>query len=207
MDDRDHHCGENKAGECIKKGQESLAPFHGVLGALRFWHGDLDHFLPIPIGHPVGFDLDAEAAVRAGAAGANAEVPVGVAVLVCFQVVLHLQGLYHVQEPLPVVRGDEAQRGFCEILLGEGDQVPACEMFQRLTVFWHSILLQPVCHLLGWPIDHFLHCAGTQRGAPLLAPGGSAVTVPTGQDTVPPRCVHPVRPHNRAVWREGQGRF
>lgn len=118
MDDRDHHCGENKAGKCIKKGQESLAPLHGVLGALRFGHGDLYHLLTVTIWHPIGFDFDAEAAVWGGDVCANAEVPVGVTILVCFHVVLHFQGLYHVQEPLPVVGGDSAQGGFCEILLG-----------------------------------------------------------------------------------------
>lgn len=118
MDDRDHHCGENKAGKCIKKGQKSFAPLHGVLGALRLWHGDLYHLLPVPIWHPIGCDLDAEAAVGGGEVCASAEVPVGMAVLVCFHVVFHFQGLYHVQEPLPIVRGDAAQGGFCEILLG-----------------------------------------------------------------------------------------
>lgn len=149
MDDRDHHCGENETAKCIKKGLKSLAPLHGVLGALQFRHGDLYHLLPIPIWHPIGFDLDAESAIRGGDVCANAEVPVGMAVLVYFHVVLHFQGLYHVQEPLPVVGGDSAQGGFCEILLGQVDQVPAREMFQRLTVFWHSILQQPVCHLFG----------------------------------------------------------
>ena len=96
MDDRDHHCSENKTGKCLKKGQESLAPLHGILGALRFWHGDLDHLFPKPIWHSVGFSLDAEAAIGVGNVNANAEVSVGVAILVCFHMVLHLQGLYHV---------------------------------------------------------------------------------------------------------------
>lgn len=118
MDDRDHHCGENKTGKCVKEGQKSLAPLHGVLGALQFWHGDLYHLFPIPIWHPIGFNLDAKAAVRGGDVYANVEVPIGMAILVCFHVVLHFQGLYHVQEPLPVVRGDSAQGGFFEILSG-----------------------------------------------------------------------------------------
>lgn len=96
MDDRDHHCGEDKTGKCIKKGQKSLAPLHGVLGTFQFWHGDLYHLFPIPIWHSIGFRLDAEAAIRDGDAHASAEVPIGVAILVRFHVVLHFQGLYHV---------------------------------------------------------------------------------------------------------------
>lgn len=96
MDDRDHHCSEDETGKCIKKGQKSFAPLHGVLGALWFWHGDLYHLFPIPIWHSIGFNLDAEAAIRVGNVDANAEVPVGVAILVCFDMVLHFQGLDHV---------------------------------------------------------------------------------------------------------------
>lgn len=149
MDDRDHHCGENKTEKRIKEGQESLAPLHGVLGALWFGHGDFDHLLPVPIWHPVGFDLEIEAVIRGRDIGAHAEVPVGVAIFVCFYVVLHFQGLDHVQESLPVVRGDSAQRGLGEVLSGQSDQVLAGEMFQRLTVLWHGILQKPVCHLFG----------------------------------------------------------
>lgn len=35
--------------------------------------------------------------------------------------------------------------------------------------------------------------------SPQLALGGSAVRVPTGQDAVPPRHIHPVTPHDKRL--------
>lgn len=157
VDDRDHHRSEDEAGQRVQEGQARLAPLHGVLGALGLRHGDLDHLLPVAVGHPVGLGLEAEAAGGAGAGRTCAQVPVGVAVLVRLHVLLHLQGLDHVQEPLPAVGRHTAQGRPREVLPGQADQVPAREVLQGLTVLGHGVLQQPVRHLFGGPVRHLLH--------------------------------------------------
>lgn len=173
VDDRDHHRGEDEAGQCVQEGQARFAPLHGVLGALGLWHGDLDHLLPIAVGHPIGLGLEA----GAGAGRTCTQVPVGVAVLVRLHVLLHLQGLDHVQEPLPAVCRHAAQGWPREVLPGQADQVPAREVLQGLTVLGHGVLQQPVCHLLGGPVHHLLH-----------GPDGRGSAVPR-------RRAHAARPH------------
>lgn len=148
MDDRDHHCVETKQEAPHKETRKRLASM-GVLGALSgSGMGILIISFPIPIGHPLGLTLMLKLPLGQGPPVPMLRCPLKWPFLCLPSVVLHLQGLYHVQEPLPIVRGDEALWGFVKsswVRLIKS----ACETFQRLTVFWHSILLQPVCHLLG----------------------------------------------------------
>lgn len=144
MDHRDNDGGADEADHGVDASHASLPPLFRERRAVDLRHVDLNPFLVKPIDQTVTLGLVPIYLIDDGQDG----VSVGMPIFMCFNVVLYSESLQLVQKLSASVRGDKNQRGRLEVRLGELQEALAVQVEEGLRVFLHSLIGQPLAHVL-----------------------------------------------------------